>query len=102
MLTLKGWLTVVAASAFLAQTAGLMVQGRQLHAERAEVRRLETDLKTVRTTLADARKASARAEAENATQAQEAAIVCQDEGAGLFNRGRQVGIAIGRSQCPAS
>lgn len=102
MLTPKSWLAAGVAALFLAQTAGLMVQGRQLQRERADVRRLDTDLKTARTSLAEALKTSVRAEAEGAIQAQEAAIVCQGEGAELFTRGRQVGIAIGRSQCPAS
>ena len=102
MLAPQGWLAAGVAVILLAQTGGLMVQGRQLQRERAEVHRLDTDLKAVRQTLDDARKAAGRAEAENATQAQEAAIICQGEGAELFNRGRQVGIAIGRSQCPAS
>ncbi|MFC7378287.1 hypothetical protein [Brevundimonas sp. GCM10030266] len=102
MLTTKGWVALGFAAALLAQTAGLMVQGRQLRHERAEVRRLEADLKASRNALTDALRTAARAEADGAVQAQEAAIVCQGEGAELFTRGRQVGIAIGRSQCPAS
>ncbi|RZJ47406.1 MAG: hypothetical protein EON87_00805 [Brevundimonas sp.] len=101
MLTAKGWVIVAIAAAFLAQTGGLVVQGKLLRAERDQVRTLKADLRTVRETLATARTEIGRAEATGAVQAQEAAIVCQGEGAELFNRGRQVGLAIGRSQCTA-
>lgn len=102
MLTFRGWLILGAAAAFLAQTTGLIVQGGQLRDERAEVVRLEGDLKTARKRASDAEALVRQSEAVGAVQAQEAALICQGEGAELFNRGRQVGLAIGRSQCPAS
>lgn len=99
MLTPKGWIAIAVAAVLLAQTGGLMVQGRQLQRERQKVQALEHDFRAAKEGWSEALKSALRAETENATQAQEAAIVCQGEGAELFNRGRQVGIAIGRSQC---
>lgn len=102
MLTMKGWVALGIAAAILGQTGGLIVQGGQLRKEQAEVRRLETDLAAARKRATDAEAATRRSESIGAVQAQESAIVCQGEGAELFARGRQVGVAIGRSQCPVS
>jgi hypothetical protein len=102
MLTMKGWVALGVAAAILGQTGGLIVQGGQLREEQAEVRRLEGDLKIARQRVKDAEAAAVRSESVGAVQAQESAIVCEGEGAELFARGRQVGVAIGRSQCPVS
>lgn len=101
MLTPKGWLIAGVVALFLAQTCGLIVQGSQLNRSRSEAMALRADLKTVRASLAEALKASAQAETTNAVQAQEAAIVCQGEGAELFAVGRRVGRAEGAAQCTA-
>lgn len=90
------------AALMLAGTAGLIVQGGQLKNARADVVRLERDLKAEKQRVTEAQALIRSAEAMGATQAAEAAIVCQGEGAELFNTGRRVGIAIGRSQCPVS
>lgn len=99
---MNGWIAGGVAALMLAATGGLIVQGGELRKERAEVVRLTGDLKAARKRATDAEALVRQSEAVGAVQAQEAAIVCQGEGAELFNRGRQVGIAIGRSQCPAS
>lgn len=99
---MNGWILGAGAALFIAAAGGLIVQGDQLKDSRAEVVRLERDLKAETKRANNAEAAVRKAESTGAVQAQEAAIVCQGEGATLFNRGRQVGIAIGRSQCPAS
>lgn len=101
MLTPKGWLIAAVVFLLLAETCGLIVQGGQLNRSRAEATTLKADLKTVRASLADTLKACARAETTNAVQAQEAAIICQGEGAELFAAGRRVGRAEGAAQCTA-
>lgn len=80
----------------------LAIQGGKLKDARADVARLERDLKAEKQRVTEAQALIRSAEAMGATQAAEAAIVCQGEGAELFNTGRRVGIAIGRSQCPVS
>lgn len=99
---MNGWIIGGVAALMLVGTGGLIVQGGQLKDARDEIVRLARDLQAEKQRVTEAQALIRSAEAMGATQAQEAAILCQGEGAELFNTGRRVGIAIGRSQCPVS
>lgn len=98
---MRTWLAGIAVALFLAGTAGLMVQGKQLRDERTENAVLTADLKAANDDLKKALARASALEAENATQAEEAAVVCQGEGAELFAAGRRVGRAEGAARCNA-
>lgn len=98
---MKGLVIGGIAALFLAGTAGLMVQGKQLRSAQDDAAELRVELKAAQDDLRDARDRASALEAENATQAEEAAVVCQGEGAELFAAGRRVGRSEVAARCNA-
>lgn len=96
-LTLTAYLTL----AILALGAALIFSWTQIGSQRAEIRGLKADLATAAKSLERASDDIERFAKVEGVSAAEAARICSAEGDSAFTRGRQFGIAEGKSTCAA-